>query len=110
MIAKLCAPSIKMKVLAVQKFDHVAVLDDIFFSFGAHFPLFARFCIRAGIYKRIACDHFGADELGLEVGANGGARLRRCRTLLVGPCARFVFSGSKKAQEPEQAVTCAYQS
>ena len=65
--------------LSVPDHEHVAVLDDVLFSFQAQQAFFAHAGIAVVLHQRLPVDHFGADELLLEVAVD---RARRFHAVL----------------------------
>src|SRR4051794_12497841 len=77
--------------LAVPDHEYVAILDDVLLAFEPQLTLVPRARVAAQVYHRLPIDHFGADELLLEIGVDGARRLHRGALHRDGPGAAFVL-------------------
>src|SRR5579872_2493403 len=84
---------------------HVAVGDDIVFSFESELARFARAGLAVQGDIVVIGDGFGADEALLEIGMDDAGGLRRLGAALDGPGARLFRSGRKEGDEMQQLVT-----
>ncbi len=72
------------------KLNHIPVLHDIFFSFGAEDAAFAGRGIGAGVKKFLPVNHFGADEFFLKVGVDFGGGLPGCLLIFARVCCSII--------------------
>src|SRR5450759_5243466 len=76
--------------------DHVAVLDLVLFSFAAHLACSLRALLAAKLHVIVVVDRLGADEAAFEVAVDHAGGLRRARSAMDRPGARFFRTGSEE--------------
>src|SRR5260370_13983853 len=86
--------------------DHqdIGVFNAVLFSFQAEKSLFADTRVAAMVHQVLPVNHFGADELLLQIGMNGSAGTRCGAMNWNGPGAHFRFSGSEERHETQHLV------
>src|SRR3989344_3535084 len=83
------------------KFNHVAVLDDVFFTFGAQPTLFASGAVGAGFEELVPLYHLSSYKFIFKIIVNSSASFGRCRAALHCPTASLVFTSCKKCNQVE---------
>ena len=87
-----------------QEVHHVAVFDDILFTFGAEDSGGAAGGFGLVLDVIVEADDFGTDETALEVRVDDARGLRSLPAVLNGPRAHFLFSGGEVAGKAERLV------
>ena len=81
--------------------DHIAVLNDVFFTFCPHFARFFGFGFAAEGNEIVVGNHLGADEAAFEIGVDDTGRLRGGIAFLNCPRAHFFDAGSEVGLQAE---------
>ena len=84
---------------------HVAVLEDVLFSFETVFPCLAGGSGRTGGNQVVKGNHLGFDEAFFKIGVNHTGALRGGHAVLESPSAHFLFSCGEIRGQSQQVVT-----